>query len=44
VTDLIRQHPFYYAADLHMPQWEPAHCPLCRTKQPLLSWKDMPEI
>ena len=44
VNDLIRQHPFYYAADLHMPQWEPAHCPLCGTNKPLLSWKDMPEI
>lgn len=44
VNDLVGQHPFYYAADLHMPQWEPAHCPLCRTDKPLLSWKDMPEI
>lgn len=44
VNDLIGQHPFYYAADLNMPQWEPAHCPLCRTNKPLLSWKDMPEL
>lgn len=41
---LVAQYPFYYAADLDMPQWEPAHCPLCRTQTPLLSWKDMPEI
>ena len=44
VNELIAQHPFYYAADLHMPQWEPANCPLCRTNKPLLSWKDMPGI
>ena len=44
VNDLITQYPFYYAADLDMPQWEPAQCPLCRQNKPLLSWKDMPEI
>jgi orotate phosphoribosyltransferase len=44
VNDLIAQYPFYYAVDLDMPQWEPAQCPLCRQNQPLLSWKDMPEI
>lgn len=44
MNDLVAQYPFYYAADLDMPQWEPAHCPLCRQNKPLLSWKDMPEI
>jgi len=44
MNDLIAQYPFYYAADLDMPQWEPAQCPLCRQHKPLLSWKDMPEI
>lgn len=42
--DLIAQHPFYYATDLDMPQWEPAQCPLCRANKPLLSWRDMPEL
>jgi orotate phosphoribosyltransferase len=41
---LIAQHPFYYATDLDMPQWEPAQCPLCRMNKPLLSWRDMPEL
>ena len=44
VNDLVAQYPFYCAADLDMPQWEPAQCPLCRQNKPLLSWKDMPEI
>ncbi|HKY71527.1 MAG TPA: hypothetical protein VJL88_06370 [Nitrospira sp.] len=44
MEDLIAQYPFYYTADLDMPQWEPAHCPLCREHKPLLSWKDMPEL
>jgi orotate phosphoribosyltransferase len=44
VNELIERHPFYYTTDLDMPQWEPAHCPLCRTNQPLLSWKDMPAL
>jgi orotate phosphoribosyltransferase len=44
MQDLTGQFPFYYAADLQMPQWEPADCPLCRDKKPLLSWKDMPEL
>lgn len=44
MNELIGRHPFYYAADLDMPQWEPADCPLCRLKKPLLSWKDMPEF
>lgn len=44
VNELIARHPFYYTTDLDMPQWEPAHCPLCRAHQPLLSWKDMPAL
>ncbi|NGZ08811.1 MAG: hypothetical protein CV088_05410 [Nitrospira sp. LK70] len=44
MNELIAQYPFYYTTDLDMPQWEPAHCPLCRAQQPLLSWKDMPAL
>jgi orotate phosphoribosyltransferase len=44
MKELAAQYPFYYAADLDMPQWEPAQCPLCRENKPLLSWKDMPEL
>ena len=44
VNELIERHPFYYTTDLDMPQWEPAHCPLCRAYKPLLSWKDMPAL
>lgn len=42
--ELTAKYPFYYTADLNMPQWESEECPLCKTKQPLLSWKDMPEF
>jgi orotate phosphoribosyltransferase len=44
VEQLMGEVPFYYTADLNMPQWEPEHCPLCKTEKPLLSWKDMPEL
>lgn len=44
MAELTSRFPFYYTADLDMPQWEPEHCPLCKDKQPLLSWKDLPEI
>ena len=44
MNDLIAQYPFYYTVDLEMPQWEPAHCPLCRNTNRLLSWNDMPEL
>jgi orotate phosphoribosyltransferase len=44
MNELVAQYPFYYAANLDMPQWEAKHCPLCRQNTPLLSWKDMPEI
>ena len=42
--ELIARHPFYYTTDLDMPQWESAHCPLCRAHRPLLPWKDMPDL
>jgi orotate phosphoribosyltransferase len=42
--NLIARHPFYCTTDLDMPQWEPAQCPLCRMNQPVLSWRDMPEL
>jgi orotate phosphoribosyltransferase len=44
MNELIAQYPFYYTTDLDMPQWEPAHCPLCQANKPLLSWKDMPAL
>jgi orotate phosphoribosyltransferase len=44
MEQLTGQFPFYYAADLQMPQWEPAECPLCRENKPLLAWKDVPEL
>ena len=44
MKELVARYPFYYTTDLEMPQWEPAHCPMCRNNQPLLSWKDMPEL
>lgn len=44
MNELVVRHPFYYTTDLDMPQWEPAHCPLCRAHKPLLSWKDMPAL
>ena len=44
VDELASTYPFYYTADLRMPQWEPAQCPLCKAKKPFLSWKDIPEL
>ena len=44
MDELSRKYPFYYTADLDMPQWEPNQCPMCRKKETLLSWKDMPEL
>jgi orotate phosphoribosyltransferase len=44
VEQLMGQFPFYYTADLLMPQWEPSECPLCKTDKPLISWKDVPEL
>ena len=44
MDELTAAYPFYFSADLDMPQWEPSDCPLCRDKKPLLSWKDLPEL
>ena len=44
MDELTSTHPFYWSADLAMPQWEPADCPLCNDHQPLLKWKDLPEL
>ena len=44
MKELTQQYPFYYTADLAMPQWEAGDCPLCRDNKPLLSWNDMPEL
>ena len=44
MAELISKHPFYYLADLDMPQWEAQNCPLCQNKIPLVSWRDMPEF
>ncbi|HSE58671.1 MAG TPA: hypothetical protein VLA99_08200 [Nitrospiraceae bacterium] len=44
MDELIATYPFYYTTDLDMPQWEPDRCPLCRERQPLLFWRDMPEL
>jgi orotate phosphoribosyltransferase len=44
MEELIGTYPFYYTADLSMPQWNPPECPLCRTGKPLLPWRDMPEL
>jgi orotate phosphoribosyltransferase len=42
--ELISKHPFYYTADLDMPQWNPEQCPLCKEGKPLLTWSQIPEI
>jgi orotate phosphoribosyltransferase len=44
MDELTATYPFYWSADLAMPQWEPADCPLCRDRRPLLMWKDLPEL
>lgn len=44
MDELTNASPFYYTADLRMPQWEPAQCPLCKAQQPLLFWRDMPDL
>jgi orotate phosphoribosyltransferase len=44
MDELTGASPFYYTADVMMPQWEPSQCPLCRTQHPLLLWKDIPEL
>ena len=42
--ELTAKYPFYYTADLDMPQWQPEDCPLRKKKEPLLSWREMPEF
>jgi orotate phosphoribosyltransferase len=44
MDEVTGTYPFYYTADLLMPQWDPSVCPLCQTGKPLLSWRDMPEL
>jgi orotate phosphoribosyltransferase len=44
MDELTGTFPFYYTADLLMPQWDPSVCPLCQAGKPLLSWRDMPEL
>jgi orotate phosphoribosyltransferase len=44
LKELTAKLPFYYTADLEMPQWEPERCPICATNMPLFSWRDMPEF
>ena len=44
MSELTATYPFYYTADLDMPQWEPSACPYCGMKMPLLLWKDLPEL
>jgi len=44
MDELTGTYPFYYTADLSMPQWDPSECPLCQTGKLLLSWRDVPEL
>lgn len=44
MDELTAAYPFYWSADLAMPQWEPSGCPLCKDHRPLLMWKDLPEL
>lgn len=44
VQKLAATYPFYYTADLDMPQWEPQTCPLCKKGIPLLNWREVPEL
>lgn len=44
MDELMAKHPFFCTTDLDMPQWEAGECPLCRKKEPLLSWRDLPEL
>ncbi|MDQ6735905.1 MAG: hypothetical protein M3Z35_17625 [Nitrospirota bacterium] len=44
MDELTGAYPFYYTADLSMPQWDPSMCPLCQAGKPPLSWRDMPEL
>ncbi len=44
MEELVASLPFYYAADLMMPQWQPEECPLCQSGRPLISWRDIPAL
>jgi orotate phosphoribosyltransferase len=44
MDELTGTYPFYWSADLTMPQWEPSDCPLCREHRPLFLWRDLPEL
>lgn len=44
MDELMAKHPFFCTTDLDMPQWEAGDCPLCRKREPLFSWRDMPEL
>lgn len=44
MEELSGTQPFYYTADLLMPQWDPSACPLCKEEKALFSWRDMPEL
>jgi len=44
MDELTGSFPFYYTADLLMPRWDAASCPVCRAGKALLSWRDMPEL
>ena len=44
MDELTGTYPFYYTANLLMPQWDASVCPLCQAGKPLLSWRDMPEL
>jgi orotate phosphoribosyltransferase len=44
MDDLVARLPFYYTADLDMPQWDRDKCPLCPMGTPVLSWKEIPAL
>jgi orotate phosphoribosyltransferase len=41
MEELVARYPFYYAADLMMPQWQPEECPLCQSGRPMISLMDI---
>lgn len=42
IDDLMSRYPFYYTANLTMPQWLIEECPKCRKGEDFFSWKEMP--
>src|SRR5207247_9367117 len=44
IGELTAKHPFYYTADLDMPQWEPKACPLGGAKKRLLPRRTSPAV